>query len=74
LRKASYCCSLKDEARNADELVQATETQAQPLYRMICALVSVDIFAEDDIGRFRMAPLAKPYSVKRPIACENPAD
>lgn len=51
---------LKDEARSADELAQATGMQARPLYRIMRALASVGIFAEDDTGRFRMTPLAEP--------------
>lgn len=51
---------LKDGAKSADELAQATGTQARPLYRLLRALASVGIFAEDDAGRFKLTPLAEP--------------
>ncbi|MDN5753684.1 MAG: acetylserotonin O-methyltransferase [Nitrosospira sp.] len=57
---------LKDGAKNADELAQATGTQARPLYRILRALASVGIFAEDDAGRFRLTPLAKPLQSDTP--------
>lgn len=57
---------LKDGAKNADELAQATGMQARPLYRIMRALASVDIFAEDDTGRFRLTPLAEPLCSDTP--------
>jgi hypothetical protein len=57
---------LKEEARNADELALSTGTQAKPLYRIMRALASVGIFAEDDTGRFRMTPLAEPLRSDAP--------
>ncbi len=51
---------LKDGAKSADELAQATGAQARPLYRILRALASAGIFAEDDAGRFRLTPLAEP--------------
>jgi len=51
---------LKDGAKSADELAQATGTQARPLYRILRALASVGIFAEDDTGHFWLTPLAEP--------------
>jgi O-methyltransferase domain/Dimerisation domain len=50
---------LKDGAKSAEELAQVTGTQARPLYRILRALASIGIFAEDDAGRFRLTPLAE---------------
>ena len=57
---------LKDGAKSADELAQATGTQARPLYRLLRALASVGIFAEDDAGRFKLTPLAEPLRSNTP--------
>ncbi len=51
---------LKDQAKSADELAQALGVMARPLYRLLRALASVGIFAEDASGRFSMTPLAEP--------------
>lgn len=51
---------LEVEAKTADELAKATGAQARPLYRLLRALASVGIFAEDDAGRFQLTPLAEP--------------
>ena len=57
---------LGGEAKSADELAQATGVQARPLYRILRALASVGIFAEDDAGRFRLTPLAEPLRSDAP--------
>lgn len=57
---------LKDGAKSIDELAQATGTQARPLYRILRALASVGIFAEDDAGRFKLTPLAEPLRSDTP--------
>jgi ubiquinone/menaquinone biosynthesis C-methylase UbiE len=49
---------LKDQARTVDELAAASGTQPASLYRLLRALASVGIFAEDGDGRFRSTPLA----------------
>jgi hypothetical protein len=49
---------LRDEAKTAEELAPLTGTQARPLYRLLRALASAGIFAEDDRHRFRLTPLA----------------
>ena len=49
---------LKDGPKNAAELAQATGMHAPSLYRMLRALASVGIFAEDAEGRFVLTPLA----------------
>lgn len=57
---------LKDGAKSTDELARATGTQARPLYRILRALASVGIFAEDDSGCFRLTPLAEPLRSDAP--------
>src|SRR5688572_17500621 len=50
------------------DLAKATGTLPEPLYRLLRALASVGVFAEDDKGRFALTPLAEmlrsdvPYS------------
>jgi hypothetical protein len=51
---------LKDQAKSADELAQALDVKARPLYRLLRALASLGIFTEDQSGRFSMTPLAEP--------------
>jgi hypothetical protein len=48
---------LRDEPKNSDDLAQATGTHAPSLYRLLRALDSVGVFAEDDKGRFALTPL-----------------
>jgi len=48
---------LKDCPRPAQELAQETGTNPRALHRLLRALASVGIFAEDQ-GRFRLTPLA----------------
>src|SRR5215831_7073817 len=48
-----------DGPRTADELASATQTRPRPLYRLLRALASVGVFAEDDQGRFSLTPLAE---------------
>src|ERR1043166_5901551 len=50
---------LKDTPRTADELARLTNTHAQSLYRLLRALASVGVFAEDDAHRFALTPLAE---------------
>lgn len=49
---------LKDGPRTTRELAQATGTKADLLYRLLRALASIGIFAEDEQGRFGLTPLA----------------
>jgi len=49
---------LRDGPRTADELAQATATRPRPLYRLLRALASVGVFAEDVEHRFGLTPLA----------------
>jgi hypothetical protein len=45
--------------RSADDLAQATSTHAPSLYRLLRALASLGVFAEDSAGRFSSTPLAE---------------
>jgi SAM-dependent methyltransferase len=49
---------LKDNPRTVQELAEATGTKPRALYRLLRALASIGIFAEDQ-GQFSMTPLAK---------------
>jgi hypothetical protein len=49
---------LRDGPRSAAELATATQTQPRALYRLLRALASVGVFAEDDRQRFALTPLA----------------
>ncbi len=49
---------LKDGARSAQELAEATGTDPRALYRLLRALASLGIFAEE-AGRFCLTPLAE---------------
>ena len=50
---------LEDGPRSVDELAQATGTHAPALYRLLRALASVGVFAEQPDGQFRSTPLAE---------------
>ncbi len=50
---------VKDGPKTADELAKFTNTNPQSLYRLLRALSSVEIFAEDEEGRFAMTPMAE---------------
>lgn len=49
---------LKDGAKSSEELAKITDSHAPSLYRVLRALASVGIFAEDSNGRFKLTPLA----------------
>ena len=49
---------VKDQPKTAAELARETGTHAPSLYRVLRALASVNIFAKDNDGRFRLTPLA----------------
>src|SRR5262245_50985883 len=49
---------LKSGPKHAETLAQATGTQVSVLYRILRALASVGVFAEDDSGCFSLTPLA----------------
>src|SRR4051794_2268476 len=50
---------LTNGPRSANDLAQATNTHAPSLYRLLRALASMGIFAEDDTRRFGLTPLAE---------------
>lgn len=49
---------LKDGSKTVDELSNATKAHACSLYRLLRALASIDIFREEEDGRFCLTPLA----------------
>lgn len=51
---------LTDGPKSVDELATATDTKPELLYRLLRALASVGIFAEEDNERFSLTPLAEP--------------
>jgi hypothetical protein len=51
---------LKDGPKGVEELAQATHTHAPSLYRLLRAVASLGIFAEDDQRRFGLTALAEP--------------
>jgi hypothetical protein len=57
---------VKDGPRSAEDLAGATQTHSQSLYRLLRALASVGVFAEDGAGRFGLTPLAACLVSDRP--------
>ena len=51
---------LTDGSKSVDQLATATGTKPELLYRLLRALASVGIFAEDDNRQFSLTPLAEP--------------
>lgn len=49
---------LQEGPQSCETLAEATQTHAGALYRVLRALASVGVFAEDEAGRFRLTPLA----------------
>jgi DNA-binding IclR family transcriptional regulator len=47
-------------------LAEATQAHAGALYRVLRALASVGVFAEDEAGHFRLTPLAEPLRTDVP--------
>lgn len=50
---------LKDGPKSSQELAQAVEVQPRMLYRVLRALASQGIFAENEAGQFQLTPLAE---------------
>jgi hypothetical protein len=50
---------LTEAPKTAEELALGTSTDARSLYRLLRALASVGVFAEDGEGRFNLTPLAE---------------
>lgn len=57
---------LTDGPKTSDELAQATGMHGASLYRVLRALASFGVFAEDDAGRFRLTPLAATLQTDSP--------
>jgi SAM-dependent methyltransferase len=57
--KLGLADSLKDGPRTAADLAAATKAHPKALYRLLRALASVGVFAEDDRHRFTLTPLAE---------------
>ena len=56
--KLSIADLIKEQPKTAAELALATGTHAPSLYRVLRALASIQIFSEDEDGRFHSTPLA----------------
>lgn len=52
--------------QTAEQLATATNTNAESLYRLLRALASVGIFAENEQGEFSLTPLAEPLRSDHP--------
>src|SRR5688500_16481765 len=50
---------LEDGPRTVEELARATGAHAQALYRVLRALASIGVFAEEDECRFTLTPMAE---------------
>ncbi len=50
---------LEDGPRTAADLAPATQTRPRPLYRLLRALASIGVVAEDDRQRFSLKPLGE---------------
>ena len=50
---------VKDRPKTADEIARLTGTHAPSLYRVLRALASVGVFADDGQGRFTQTPLSE---------------
>lgn len=59
---------LVDGPRSPAELAQTTRTDAGALYRVLRALASVSVFAEDEEGRFALTPLAEGLRADAPAS------
>ena len=57
---------LHDQPRSSEDLARATGMHAPSLYRVLRALSSAGVFAEDGNGRFEMSPLAEPLRTDVP--------
>lgn len=49
---------LKDGPKSCDELAKSAEVSSRELFRLLRFLASLNIFAEDEEGRFELTPLA----------------
>src|SRR5437764_13208901 len=58
--------ALAEGPKRVEELAEAAGAHAPSLYRVLRALASVGIFAEDENGRFGLTPLAEPLRSDAP--------
>jgi hypothetical protein len=59
---------LADGPRPCSDLAVATQCQKEALYRLMRALASVGVFAEDESGRFRLTPMAEHLRSDAPVS------
>lgn len=57
---------LKNGPKSLDELANATNTKSDLLYRLLRALASVGVFAEEGDKQFRLTPVAEPLQSNVP--------
>jgi hypothetical protein len=62
---------LKDGPKSCEELVTATETDRDALYRLLRALVSMSILAENSSGSFQLTPLSACLLADAPGSLRN---
>lgn len=64
--KLEIADQLRSGPQTAAQLAAATQTDAASLYRLLRALASVGIFAENEQGEFSLTPLAEPLRSDHP--------
>lgn len=57
---------LRDAPQSCIKLAEATQTHSNALYRVLRALASLNIFSEEEDGRFSLTPLAEPLRTDAP--------
>jgi SAM-dependent methyltransferase len=62
---------LANGPRSVSDLAAATGTHAPSLLRLLRALASIDVFAENDGQRFCLTPLAEPLRADAPSSARN---
>lgn len=62
---------LKEGPRTAEELAEATKTKGDFLYRLLRALASIGVFAEDASGKFQLTPMAELLRSDSPSAVRS---
>ena len=64
---------LRDGPKSSQELAQAVEVQPRPLYRVLRALASQGIFAENEAGQFQLTPVAELLQTEIPGSLRSSA-
>jgi SAM-dependent methyltransferase len=59
---------LKDGPRHIADLAEATHSHAPSLRRLMLLLVSADVFAEEETGTFRLAPMGECLRSDAPVS------